>query len=179
MFNRPNWQDSIRFHVTFCQVLGLYCILTKVCLPDFHLNSYRWELIAAIYGLSSAWVDSEIRDPPDVWTWRCLLFTFADSKQTGKKIYERKQWQEHKLILNNPVFWNEELDKTFASLWSNSDGFCISWVSMVVNLLSGESRWNGLPALEGVGVGDGMLMGRPESQRQGHKAQGINTLVMG
>jgi len=50
---------------------------------------------------------------------------------------------------------------------------------MVVNLLSGESRWNGLPTLEGVGVGDGMLMGRPESQRQGHKAQGINTLVMG
>ena len=45
--------------------------------------------------------------------------------------------------------------------------------------LSGESRWNGLPTLEGVGVGDGMLMGRPESQRQGHKAQGINTLVMG
>ena len=85
MFNRPNWQVSIRFHVTFCQVLGLYCILTKVCLPDFHLNSYRWELIAAIYGLSSAWVDSEIRDPPDVWTWRCLLFTFADSKQTEKK----------------------------------------------------------------------------------------------
>ena len=32
------------------------------------------------------WIQrSEIHQVSEVWTWRCLLFTFADSKQTGGK----------------------------------------------------------------------------------------------
>lgn len=51
---------------------------------------------------------------------------------------------------------------------------------MVVNLLSGESRWNGLATLQEAGVGDGMLMGRrPKPTPRTQSREGINTLVMG
>jgi hypothetical protein len=43
-------------------------------------------------------------------------------------------------------------------------------VVVVVNLLSGESRWNGLPTLQG--LDDGMLMGRLQKPTPGTQSRG-------